>query len=177
MEGEKHNKITLSTYIAVLAVLVIIVMAVLLYMQKINSNREIEGLKNDSEVLKNTVAELQGKLDSINEITNNTTNENSNTNQTSNEEFVIEGTYESNAGLEKISYTFSNGKVEYESLGKNAGTYEIDGNKISIKYNKQHIDPDGKTINNEYLNGESEVLTIENDKTIVNKNGTKFVKE
>ena len=67
MEGEnqKHNKITLSTYIAVLAILVIIVLAGFIYMQKINSDREISGLKNDAEELKATLTELQGKLDSI----------------------------------------------------------------------------------------------------------------
>ena len=69
MEEGKKNKITLSTYIAVLAVLIIIVMAVLIYMQKTNSQREIEGLKNDAEELKATVAELQGKLDGVSDST------------------------------------------------------------------------------------------------------------
>ena len=68
MEEGKKNKITLSTYIAVLAILVIIVMAVLIYMQKTNSQREIEGLKEDAEELKATVTELQGKLDNISNI-------------------------------------------------------------------------------------------------------------
>ena len=67
-ENKKKNKISLSTYILVLALLIIAVMAVFIYMQKVNANREIEGLKNDAEVLKNTVAELQGKLDNISNI-------------------------------------------------------------------------------------------------------------
>lgn len=72
---EKKNKISLSTYILVLALLIIAVMAVFIYMQKVNANREIEGLKNDTEELKNTVAELQGKQGIISEVTspNNTT--------------------------------------------------------------------------------------------------------
>lgn len=64
-ENQKTNKTKLSTFIIVLAVLVIIIMAGFIYMQKINSDREIEGLKNDAEELKATVIELQGKLDRI----------------------------------------------------------------------------------------------------------------
>lgn len=65
---EKKNKISLSVFISVLAVLVIIIMAGFIYMQKINADREIAGLKDDSEELKATVAELQGKLDNIGNI-------------------------------------------------------------------------------------------------------------
>ena len=65
----EKKKISLSVFISTLAVLVIIIMAGFIYMQKINSEREIAGLKNDSEELKATVTELQGKLDSISNIT------------------------------------------------------------------------------------------------------------
>jgi len=89
MEKEKKNKISLSTYLLVLAVLVIAVMAVFIYMQKVNANREIEGLKNDAEVLKNTVAELQGKLDSISNIAN-TSEEKNNSEEVSTETITQE---------------------------------------------------------------------------------------
>ena len=70
---EKKNKISLSIFISILAVLVIIIMAGFIYMQKINSDREISGLKNDAEELKTTIADLQGKLDNISNVasTNN----------------------------------------------------------------------------------------------------------
>ena len=45
-------------------------MAVFIYIQKINSDREISKLKTDAEELKGTVTELQGKLDSISNIAN-----------------------------------------------------------------------------------------------------------
>lgn len=169
---EKKNKISLSVFISVLAVLIIIIMAGFIYMQKINADREIAGLKNDSEELKATVTELQGKLDNISDIASTDSDEKQSKNN-----YSIDGTYESNTGYEMVSYTFSDGKVTFESLGSTSGTYEISGNKITIKYNKQNIDPDGETVNNDYLNGESEILTIENDKTIVDKNGTKFIKK
>ena len=78
MEEKKKNKISLSTYLLVLAVLVIAVMAVFIYMQKVNVNREIEGLKKDAEELKSTVVQLQGKLDNISNIasTSNDTEKN-----------------------------------------------------------------------------------------------------
>ncbi len=61
-ENQKTNKTKLSTFIIVLAVLVIIIMAGFIYMQKINSDREISGLKNDAEELKATVQNCRGKL-------------------------------------------------------------------------------------------------------------------
>ena len=81
-DNKKTNKITLSTYIAILAVLIIVVMAGFIYMQKINSDREIAGLKTDAEELKATVSELQGKLDSISNIAE-TSNEEEKTTNTS----------------------------------------------------------------------------------------------
>lgn len=72
---EKKNKISLSVFISVLAVLVIIIMAGFIYMQKINSDREIAGLKNDAEKLKATVTELQGKLDRISNTINDDASE------------------------------------------------------------------------------------------------------
>ena len=81
-ENQKTNKTKLSTFIIVLAVLVIIIMAGFIYMQKINSDREIAGLKTDAEELKATVAELQGKLDSISNIAE-TSNEEEKTTNTS----------------------------------------------------------------------------------------------
>ena len=42
-------------------------------MQKINSDREISGLKKDSEDLKTTVTELQGKLDSVSDMSDTST--------------------------------------------------------------------------------------------------------
>ena len=83
-ENQKTNKTKLSTFIIVLAVLVIIIMAGFIYMQKINADREIAGLKNDAEELKATVTELQGKLSNISEVasTNNTTNDTENSSNT-----------------------------------------------------------------------------------------------
>ncbi len=71
---DKKNKISLSVFISVLAVLVIIIMAGFIYIQKINSDREIQGLKNDATELQATVNELQGKIDSISNTINDDIN-------------------------------------------------------------------------------------------------------
>ncbi|MBR3162958.1 MAG: hypothetical protein IKF17_02505 [Clostridia bacterium] len=76
MEENKQNKTKLSTFIIILAILVIIIMAGFIYMQKVSSDREIAGLKNDAEELKATVTELQGKLDSISNIASTSKKEN-----------------------------------------------------------------------------------------------------
>lgn len=86
---EKKNKTKLSTFIIVLAVLVIIIMAGFIYMQKISSDREIAGLKNDAEQLKATVTELQGKLDSISNMAD-TSSEAKKTNEVSNNSKNVE---------------------------------------------------------------------------------------
>ena len=86
---EKANKTKISTFIIVVAVIVIIIMAGFIYMQKINSDREIEGLKNDAEELKATVTELQGKLDSISNIAS-TSEEKNNSEEVSTETITQE---------------------------------------------------------------------------------------
>lgn len=91
-ENKKTNKTKLSTFIVVLAVLVIIIMAGFIYMQKINADREISGLKNDAEELKATVTELEGKIDTSAEIPD-TVESNQETSSTSENQF---STYQEN---------------------------------------------------------------------------------
>lgn len=72
MEEKKNNKIKLSTYIIVLVLLVATVLGGFIYIQKMNANKKLEELKNEEANLKNTVSELQGKLDGIDNIANST---------------------------------------------------------------------------------------------------------
>ena len=179
---ENKNKTKLSTFIIVLAILVIIIMAGYIYMQKVSSDREISGLKSDAEGLKNTVAELEGKLDSISNLANNTKNENkvdSKQSESNNsKQYTIDGVYEcvDENIFESMTYTFSNGRVKFESLGSTEGTYEIKDNKILITYDKQHIDPDG-TVEDTYFHTQSETLTIKDNSTILTSEGSKYVKK
>ena len=132
---EKKNKISLSVFISVIAVLVIIIMAEFIYMQKINANREIEGLKKDSEELKATVTELQGKLDSISNIADT-----SDTTANVSEKVFTD---------EEVKKAFSN----YLELSAHAGCdslLECLTEKGDIKYDssKDVTDSDGKQITN-----------------------------
>ena len=136
-ENKKKNKISLSTYILVLALLIIAVMAVFIYMQKVNANREIEGLKNDTEELKSTVIELQGKQDSTSDILNTT--DNNQEKSTTNENY--------------FSIYQSNFEKAYNSIIEKAATDGCDIEKfVQADQNKGIVvDKDG----NAYYGGEN----------------------
>lgn len=129
---EKKNKISLSVFISILAVLVIIIMAGFIYMQKINSDREIAGLKNDSEELKATVTELQGKLDSISNIASTSEEENKNTKADSNnskQEYDVEISI---SELENLDYS---NETELKNFYN-----KYDGKKVKITAYVRQID-------------------------------------
>lgn len=158
------------------------VMAVFIYIQKVNSQREISGLQSDAEELKATVTELQERINGISNIANseNTKSDdkverNQNNNKT--KQYKIEGKYicDDKNQYEEMTYTFSNGRVKFEMLGSNEGTYVVQDNIITITYDDQHIDPDGTVVNG-YLHEKTEKLTIKDESTLVTADGTRYVK-
>lgn len=80
MEEKKTIKISLSTVLLFLAILVIIVMGYYIYTEKTNYNKEIADLEANTAEMKNTIDNLQGKIDSSNTINtdNNSSVENEN---------------------------------------------------------------------------------------------------
>ncbi len=84
MEEEKKTKMNMSTFLLIVAMFVIICMAIFMYVQKINSDREIEILKNNGAELQEKVTELQGKMNNISNIaeTEKTSDNNFSTYQT-----------------------------------------------------------------------------------------------
>lgn len=80
MENKKHIGISLSTVFLILALIIIVVMAYYIYIQKTNSDEEIATLENNAVNMENTISDLQGKIDNMSntieteEETNNTTN-------------------------------------------------------------------------------------------------------
>lgn len=82
MEEKKSLKISLSTTLLFLAILVIIVMAYYIYTEKTNYNKQISELEANTTNMQNTIDNLQGKIDSmLNTINsdNNSSVENDNT--------------------------------------------------------------------------------------------------
>ena len=134
-ENQKTNKTKLSTFIIVLAVLVIIIMAGFIYMQKINSDREISGLKNDAEELKATVTELQGKIDTSAEIPD-TVESNQETSSTTVNQF---STYQEN--FEKTYKSVLGSTVEGEYVADQFDGPNYDRNiKVDKKGNAYYDD-------------------------------------
>ena len=89
--GEKKSiKISLSTVFLILAVLVIILMAYYIYVEKTNANKEIATLETNAVEMQKTINNLQDKIDNIsNTINSNTSGKINNsqaTNTTSNNE-------------------------------------------------------------------------------------------
>ena len=129
---ENKNKTKLSTFIIVLAILVIIIMAGYIYMQKVSSDREISGLKSDAEGLKNTVAELEGKLDNISNIASDDKEKNktveTNTNK-SKENYDVEI---SNSELENLNYS---NEAELKAFYN-----KYNGKKVKITGYVRHVD-------------------------------------
>ena len=67
----EKKKGSLSTVFLVIAIILIVVMGALLYMQKIEADRKIAELESNASKLQETINNLQGKIDSI----SNTINE------------------------------------------------------------------------------------------------------
>lgn len=96
MEEKKVTKISLSTFLLILAIIVIIVMGIFIY--KLNNDKTVEvqkstELQDKVNNLNNTISDLQGKINTISEtISSNFSNENQNTINNSNPSNSAENT-------------------------------------------------------------------------------------
>ncbi len=151
MEEKNVTKISLSTFLLIIAIIAIIVMGVIIY--KLNNERTMEIQKS---------TELQSQVNSL----NGTINANSSKENTSSaKEYQISGTYyQKNVQGDEPNYTFSsNNKVTYGALWTCSGTYTINNNTIKISFTSA-VDPDGNKANvKDYGVKESVELTIIND--------------
>ena len=68
-EKQKPIKIKLHTFVIIISIAVIILMAIFMYIQKMNSEKKIQQLQNEAANLQATINDLQGKLNSIKTIT------------------------------------------------------------------------------------------------------------
>lgn len=83
MEEKKSLKISLSTFLLFLALIVIIAMAYYIYTEKVHYNKEIADLEANAINMQNTIDNLQGKIDSISNTISNNKEEISNTDNVS----------------------------------------------------------------------------------------------
>jgi len=129
MEEKKSVKISLSTVLLFVAILVIAFMAYYIYTEKTNYNKQIADLEANTANMQYTIDNLQGKIDNI----SNTINSNSSTsdsNVDTDESFSLTGTYTN----KNTKLTFNDKKFNIY-LDKNFslnGSYEIVDNKIVV---------------------------------------------
>ena len=84
----ENKKGSVSTVFLVIAIILIVVMGALLYMQKIEADRQIAELENNASKLQETINDLQGKIDSI----SNTINSNKDVDKNSSTDTTINNT-------------------------------------------------------------------------------------
>lgn len=95
--------------------------------------------------------------------------------ENNNIQYKILGTYNAKRpyGTEAFKYIFSEDSVIFASDAYNDGTYIIDGNKIKITYSVTHSPVDNSPM--DFVRAPEE-LTIEDENTLINKDGTRFYK-
>lgn len=147
MEDKKVVKISLSTFLLILAMILIIIMSIfiyILYTKNAQSTEKLNNLNNNVSNLEKTIINFQKSninssyTDSTSNISNNTTNniKSTDNNENNNAKTVYElsGTYEwYNPDGTGITCTFSNGTFTMQSGWNYRGTYVISGNKVKLK--------------------------------------------
>lgn len=196
MEEKNVTKISLSTFLLIIAIIAIIIMGVFIYNlnnEKTAEIQKISELQSQVNNLNGTINNLQEELSTISEnINSNNSNENtssdasetinnnsSNENTSSTKEYQISGIYYQKDALgDEPNYTFSsNNEVSYGSLWMCSGTYTISNNIIKINFTSA-VDPDGNKANvTDFGVEESAELTIIDNNTLKdNSNGFIYLK-
>lgn len=132
MEQKKSFKITVSTFLLFLAILVILFMAYYIYIEKTNHNKQIADLEENTTNMQNIIDNLQEK---INNIINNTDSINgnfstSNSSVDTDKSLSLSRTYINN----NTKLTFDNKKFNI-NLNENFllnGSYEIVDSKMVV---------------------------------------------
>lgn len=158
MEEKKVTKISLSTFLFIISLIIIVIMGIFIF--KLNNEKNIEtqksiDLQSQVDSLNGTVSNLQEKANTISETVNTT-------------DYQISGTYyQKNAQGDEPNYTFSsNNKITYGALWTCSGTYTINNNTIKISFTSA-VDPDGNKTNVKDLGVKETVeLTIIDDNTL-----------
>lgn len=109
-----NKKGNLSTVFLVIAIILIIVMGALLYMQKTEADRQIAELKNNASELKETINNLQEKIDNASNVIN--PNDSENTSNTNENSFMIVSVENENANELASKYKLITDKKETDNL-------------------------------------------------------------
>ena len=158
MEEKNTTKISLSTFLLIIAIIAIVIMGVFIYKLNKDKTAEIQKsteLQSQVNSLNGTVSDLQGKINKVsetanqenkNETTNNAVKVQENNSKDSNNENInkktISGKFAQNSPDDKGGYWFdageywfkNDGTVENVSTVSYSGIYKINGSIISIHW-------------------------------------------
>lgn len=162
MEEKQATKISLSTFLLIIAIIAIIIMGVFIYKLNNDKTKEMqksENLHSQVNSLNGTVSDLQGKISNIsstinsNSVTENQTeteqvkkNETNQTNQTKTYLYsTVKGSYKGTAKNNEVNvdgeywlFLYENGTFRYENATPFAsgeiGNYTIVGDAIILNY-------------------------------------------
>lgn len=171
MEEKKSAKVSLIT---ILLIIIIIIMAFYIYLEKTKSNNELAKLGNDLKLIQENLKESSNNI--VN--TKNLSSEIVST-ETAEKTTEIEGTYTmvSNVATDGVDYKFKGNLVEYSTNNTKLGLYEIKDNKIIITYFlSDKIDLEDTILSICDIENDTEVLTIIDEKTLIDEHGTRFIK-
>ena len=160
MEEKKQIKVSLGTVFIVIAIILIVVMGALFYMQKTDADKQIAELENNASKLQEKIDDLQGKIDNVSNI--------GNTDTSNNNTIKIEGEYHlvGNDNSEGVIYKFEGNTVKFITLYTTEGTFEVIENKIKITYIKAYeLGEELDTL----PNGQYDELTIVDENTLTSQ--------
>ena len=105
---KKPIAISMSGLVLIIAILVIAVMGVYIYMQDQNAKSEVAKVEEDKASLQNTVNELQGKITTISEITQNEVvkEENNNKSKELTNTEILQNIYPKNNGNLSMNFSY-----------------------------------------------------------------------
>lgn len=166
MEEKNVTKISLSTFLFLLAIVVIIVMGVFIY--KLNNDKTTEILKSTElqkqvNSLSGTISDLQGKINSISETF---------------KDIILDGQYTYAGYAGDITWNFSkDGKAAFGgNMFVNQGTYKtIKENYIEVHYTKSKVwDDETNNVTIDTID-KYEYISIDNENNIylTDSNGKK----
>ena len=162
MEEKKATTISLSTFLLILAIIIIVIMGVFIFKlsnEKTAETEKVANLNNEISSLQGTVNQLQGKIDNIsNTINSNTSTTNTSSNVTN-----------SNA-IENSTTSTEKAKTSNKEVYKRVKTEGLDKTDLEY-YNEKYIVLDGNRI---YFSNDLSDKILEGTYTIDSKNNIEY---
>ena len=129
MEEKKSVKISLSTILLFVAILVIVCMIYYIYTEKTNYNRQIADLEANTANMQNTINDLQGKIDNIKNTINNNSSTSDSNNDTDEPSFLTEIYTNKNT---KLTFNDKNFNIYLDKIFSLNGAYERVDDKLVV---------------------------------------------